>query len=143
MSQEQSATGNKRVVWVVVGIAILAIGLAVASKMVRENSKPAAPATTTSSTPETPVAATPQTPADTATTAAFSGTSWKVDDISASLEPGGLLKVSSPKVPFPLEGTWVIKDSVLTLSAMGKTITLKVDGDKLSKDGKVIERVQK
>ena len=155
MSQEQSFFGTKRLVVIGVVIAIAAMGLAVASKLVRGNSAPVTPATTAvapavTPAPATAVAtatATPATPGNTtdatAATAAFSGTSWKLDDISASLEPGGLLKARSPKVPFPLEGTWVIKDNVMTLSAVGKTFTLQIDGDKLIKDGKILERIPK
>ena len=146
MTQEQTTPGKKRVVIIIGMIALVAIGLTVASKLVREKSAavpptPAGKASEPVTAPVTP--ATPPTPADTASTTAFSGTSWKYDDISITLDPGGVLKASSAKLPFPFKGNWAIKDNVMTLVAMGKTITLQVDGDKLSKSGKVLERVQK
>ena len=150
MASEQTGFDKKRMTAIVMGIAVLAMALTVASKLVKETSSPpvSPPATAAVVSPPIPTGNTPGTPEstpeeDAATTAAFAGSSWTVDDISASLEPGGLLKVRTPKLPITLEGSWTVKGKTMTLSAMGKTFSLQIDGDKLVKDGKTLTRVQK
>ena len=67
---------------------------------------------------------------------------WEIQGARVTLLSGGKLKVNHPAVPVPIDGTWSVRGSTLTVSAMGKTETAQIVGHDIVASGTSIRRIQ-
>ena len=67
---------------------------------------------------------------------------WEIEGARVTLLSGGKLKASHPAIPFPIGGTWSVRGSTLTVSAMGETETAQIVGHDVVASGTSIRRIR-
>jgi len=67
---------------------------------------------------------------------------WELEGARVTLLSGGKLKATHPAVPFPINGTWSVRGSTLTVSAMGETQTAQIVGHDVVASGTSIRRIR-